>query len=101
MVSLKVVINIVKFTVRIRSYTVKKKGPFWPQKWGRNFDPEVALIEWGQFGPFKIGPILAPKIELNQLPIGAETARKIGLNILQNMCAVKNSRFHRADLAPL
>jgi hypothetical protein len=44
-------------------FTVKRKGPFWPQKWGQNFDPRTAPIKWGQFGPFKKGPNLAPLLE--------------------------------------
>ncbi len=45
------------------NYTVKRKGPFLPQKWGQNFEPRTAPIKWGQFGPFKKGPNLAPLLE--------------------------------------
>ncbi len=63
-------------------YTVKRKGPFWPQKWGQNFDPRTAPIKWGQFGPFKkgakFGPtfraILAPHSRADLAPLVAKLA---------------------------
>ncbi len=48
---------------RRNPHTVKRKGPFWPQKWGQNFDPRTAPMKWGLFGPFKKGPNLAPLLE--------------------------------------
>ena len=73
-----------------RSYTVNFLGPFWPQKWGQIFDPEMAPC-WGailapvngaEFSAPFYGAVLAPNEELNFSSVfGAISAPDEGPNL--------------------